>query len=86
MFLTLDEMKENGKKWVELNQELIEKIKKLEYQSLYKRQERAMLFESFLVFYMLEVLVLVSVAVWYYYEPKVQEKKIWDPWGIWKEK
>jgi hypothetical protein len=37
MFLTLDEMKENGKKWVELNQELIEKIKKLEYQSLYKR-------------------------------------------------
>jgi hypothetical protein len=37
MFLTLDEMKENGKKWVKLNQELIEKIKKLEYQSLYKR-------------------------------------------------
>lgn len=37
MFLTLDEMKANGKKWVELNQELIEKIKKLEYQSLYKR-------------------------------------------------
>jgi hypothetical protein len=37
MFLTLDEIKENGKKWVELNQELIEKIKKLEYQSLYKR-------------------------------------------------
>ena len=34
---TLEEMKENGKKWVELNQELIEKIKKLEYQSLYKR-------------------------------------------------
>jgi len=45
-----------------------------------------MLFESFLVFYMLEVLVLVSVAVWYYYEPKVKEKKIWDPWGFWKEK
>jgi hypothetical protein len=37
MFLTLEEMKANGKKWVELNQELIEKIKKLEYQSLYKR-------------------------------------------------
>ena len=37
MFLTLEEMKENGKKWVELNQELIEKIKQLEYQSLYKR-------------------------------------------------
>ncbi len=37
MFLTLEEMKANGKKWVELNQELMEKIKRLEYQSLYKR-------------------------------------------------
>lgn len=45
-----------------------------------------MLFETFLVFWMLEVLVLVSVAFWFYYEPKKQEKKIWDPWGIWKEK
>lgn len=44
-----------------------------------------MLFEAFLVFWLLEVLVLVSVAVWYFYEPKQQEKKIWDPWGIWKE-
>jgi len=43
------------------------------------------LFESFLVFWMLEVLLLVSVAVWYYYEPKVQKKKIHDPWGFWKE-
>jgi len=44
-----------------------------------------MLFEAFLVFWMLEILVLVSVAVWYYYEPVEKEKKIWDPWGIWKE-
>jgi hypothetical protein len=44
-----------------------------------------MLFEAFLVFYMLEVLVLVSVAVWYHHEPKVQKKKIHDPWGFWKE-
>ena len=44
-----------------------------------------MLFEAFLVFWMLEVLVLTSVAVWYYYEPVQKEKKIWDPWGIWKE-
>jgi cbb3-type cytochrome oxidase subunit 3 len=44
-----------------------------------------MLFEAFLVFWMLEILVLVSVAVWYYYEPAEKEKKIWDPWGIWKE-
>ena len=42
-----------------------------------------MLFEAFLVFWMLEILVLASVAVWYYYEPKQQEKKIWDPWGFW---
>jgi hypothetical protein len=45
-----------------------------------------MLFEAFLVFYMLEVLLLISVAVWYYHEPKVQKKKIYDPWGFWKEK
>jgi len=37
MFLTLEEMKANGKKWVELNQELMDKVKRLEYQSLYKR-------------------------------------------------
>lgn len=37
MFLTLEEMKENGKKWVELNQELLEKVKRLEYQSSFKR-------------------------------------------------
>jgi len=42
-----------------------------------------MLFEAFLVFWMLEVLVLVSVAVWYYHEPKNVEKKIYNPWGFW---
>jgi hypothetical protein len=43
-----------------------------------------MLFEAFLVFYLLECLVLVSVAAWYFYEPKKQEKKVYDPWGFWK--
>jgi hypothetical protein len=43
-----------------------------------------MLFEAFMVFYLLECLVLVAVAFWYYYEPKKQEQKIWDPWGVWK--
>ncbi len=45
-----------------------------------------MLFEAFMVFYLLECHVLIGVAFWYYREPKKQEKKIWDPWGIWKEK
>jgi len=45
-----------------------------------------MLFEAFLIFYLIECLVLVSVAVWYYREPKQIEKKVWDPWGIWREK
>lgn len=29
-----------------------------------------MLFEAFMVFYLLEILLLISVAVWYYKEPK----------------
>jgi heme/copper-type cytochrome/quinol oxidase subunit 4 len=33
MFLTLEEMKSNGKKWVKLNQELLEKVEKLERSS-----------------------------------------------------
>ena len=32
--------------------------------------EVSLLFESFVVFYLLELLVLFSVAVWYYHEPK----------------
>lgn len=42
-----------------------------------------MLFEAFLVFYLLEVLVLASVFVYYYYEPKKEKKKVYDPWGFW---
>lgn len=33
--------------------------------------EMSLLFESFMVFYLLEVLVLVSVFIWYYKEPKI---------------
>jgi hypothetical protein len=44
-----------------------------------------LLFESFLVFYLLECLILVSVAVWYYHEPKIKVKKIYDPWGFWRK-
>jgi len=32
--------------------------------------EWSMLFESFMVFYLLEVMVLISVYIWYYKEPK----------------
>ncbi len=28
------------------------------------------MFEAFIVFYLLEILVLISVAVWYYKEPR----------------
>lgn len=44
----------------------------------------SLLFESFLVFYLLEVIVLISVVAWYFYEPKPKEKKIHDPWGFFK--
>lgn len=39
MFLTLEDMKDNGKKWIKLNQELLEKIERLERSSgsFYKR-------------------------------------------------
>lgn len=33
--------------------------------------ETSLLFEAFVVFYLLELLVLFSVAVWYYHEPKI---------------
>lgn len=32
--------------------------------------EMSLLFESFMIFYLLEVLFLVSICVWYYKEPK----------------
>jgi hypothetical protein len=41
--------------------------------------ETSLLFESFMIFYLLEVLVLVSVGVWYYKEEKQQELKIPQP-------
>lgn len=34
---TLEEIKSNGKKWVALNRELMEKIKQLEYISKFKK-------------------------------------------------
>ena len=42
-----------------------------------------MLFEAFMVFYLLECLVLITVGFWFYCEPKKQEKKIYNPWGFW---
>lgn len=41
--------------------------------------ETSLLFESFMIFYLLEVLVLVSVGVWYYKEEKQKELKIPQP-------
>ena len=37
--------------------------------------ETSLLFESFMVFYLLEVLILTAVAVWYYQEDKKSEGK-----------
>ncbi len=45
----------------------------------------SLLFEAFMVFYLIECAVLISVAYWYYREPRAIEKKVWDPWGVWKE-
>ncbi len=46
-----------------------------------------MLFEAFLVFYLLEILVLISGYFYLTYEPKKEKKKVYDPWGFWgKEK
>lgn len=47
--------------------------------------DHSLMFESFMVFYLLECLVLISAAVYYYHEPKTHSKKIWDPWGFFKE-
>ena len=44
----------------------------------------SLLFESFMVFYLIELVVLSLVIFWYYKEPKKQEHKVWDPWGFWK--
>ena len=42
-----------------------------------------MLFEAFLVFWLLELLVILGVVAWYYYQPEPKPKKIYDPWGFW---
>jgi hypothetical protein len=44
------------------------------------------MFEAFLVFYMIECMVLVAWYMLYVHVRPVPQKKIWDPWGIWKEK
>jgi len=44
-----------------------------------------MLFEAFMVFYLLEILVLISAFVLYSYKPKKLEKKIYNPWGFWND-
>jgi len=46
----------------------------------------SLLFESFLVFFMIEVLILTYIIVFYYHKPKEPEKKIWDPLGIKQDK
>ena len=42
-----------------------------------------MLFESFLVFVILECLVLITAYIVYFKEPNQSEKKIYNPWGFW---
>ncbi len=42
-----------------------------------------LIFESFLIFYMLEILVLALAYCLYFKKPKVLEKKIYNPWGFW---
>ena len=44
-----------------------------------------MLFEALLVFYLLEIQVLAIAVFYYVYEPKKQQRKVYDPWGFWKE-
>ena len=44
-----------------------------------------MLFEAFLVFWLLELFVILGAIAYFYYEPKQVQKKVWDPWGIWKD-
>jgi hypothetical protein len=45
---------------------------------------RLMLFEAFLVFWMLEFLVILAVIAYWYHEPKPLKKKIYDPWNFWE--
>lgn len=41
-----------------------------------------LLFESFIVYYLLQLLVVVMVYFYMVYEPKQKQKKIWDPLGL----
>ena len=43
-----------------------------------------MLFEAFLVFWMIELLVIIAVIAYWYHEPKKVEKKIYNPWNFWE--
>ena len=45
-----------------------------------------MLFEAFLVFWLLELLVVIAVVAWYYYEPRPKSRPIYDPWGFWSSR
>lgn len=45
-----------------------------------------LLFESFLVFFMIEVLILTYIVIFYYHKPKEPEKKFWDPLGLQQNK
>lgn len=46
----------------------------------------SILFESFMVFYLIEILFLIYIILYFYYEPKQPNKKIWDPLGLEKIK
>lgn len=39
MFLTLEDIKSNGKKWVDLNRELLDKVERLESSSSFKHKK-----------------------------------------------
>jgi len=41
------------------------------------------MFEAFIVFYLLECLVLITAYVLYFKQSKPIQKKIHDPWGFW---
>lgn len=42
------------------------------------------MFEAFLIFWLIEILVLFLFFIFFVYEPKKETKKIYDPWGFWK--
>ena len=42
-----------------------------------------MLFESYLVFLTLEIVVLILAYLLYWHQPKSTVKQIYNPWGFW---